>query len=338
MIDTFLRMTIAVHGVAQAGEVEEAAAEAQEPAQGPSSRFLLVAVGLYIFSTTAFLIWRGISVSPDYLLIMLLLAAIVLGRWKAFLVDWLPFVALFLGYEFLRGIANVSGIPAHYSGVIAADRFLGFGEVPTIWLQHHLYTPGRVGFLEYAATIVYFCHFAYPLGLGYLFWIKDRVLFRRFAAALLGMSFCAFIFYLLVPVGPPWLAAEKGYLPHVEKIIAHTMQNYTSWVYHRFNPNEVAAMPSLHAAFPTLGLLYATRAFGRKAWILALWCLVVWFAIVYMGEHYLIDVLAGVATAVTAFTITEVTWSRLSRRRSGPGQTGQAQPRGYALQTVDVQE
>ncbi len=291
---------------------------------------MVPAVILYVIAVTAFLIWRGISVSPDYFVIVLLLGAIVLGRWKAFLVDWLPFVALFLGYEVLRTLAGGSGLEVHFSGPIAFDNFISLGHQPVVWLQSHLYEPGRVSALDIAATVFYFCHFAYPLTLGFIFWIKDRTLYRRFAAALLGMSFTAFLFFLLVPVAPPWLASQKGYLPHVEKIISHTLPSSTSWFYNLLYSNKVAAMPSLHAAFPMLGLLYGFKMWGRRAWPLALWCVGVWFSIVYLGEHYVADAVGGIAIAVAAFVVVESVYSRLSH----PGETN---PRLGPVELVDGQ-
>ena len=277
--------------------------------------FMVPAVIAYVITITAFSIWRGISVSPDYFVIVLLLGAIALGRWKVFLVDWLPFVALFLGYEILRGLAGSSGIDVHYSGPINVDNFISLGHQPTIWLQEQLYRPGSVSPIDVVATIFYFCHFAYPLTLGFIFWIKDRLLFRRFAAALLAMSFTAFVFFLLVPVAPPWLAAQQGYLPHVEKIISHTIPSGTSWFYQNLNPNPVAAVPSLHAAFPVLGLLYGVRLWGRRAWPLALWCVAVCFSIVYLGEHYVADALAGILFAWASYFVVEFVYKRLWKAR-----------------------
>jgi len=274
--------------------------------------FTIPAVLAYLLATTAFLIWRGISVSPDYFVFILLFGAIILGRWRDFLVDWMPFIALLLGYEFLRGLAGSSGIEVHYQEVISADRFLGFGSLPTVWLQQHLYMPGHPSALDYAATVLYFLHFAYPLTLGYVFWLRNRPMFRRFAAALLLMSFGCFVFFLLVPVAPPWLASQHGYLPHIDKIISSTIPSATTWFYEHLNPNPVAAFPSLHEAFPVLGLLYGLRIFGRRAWPLALWCAAVCFSIVYLGEHYLIDAIAGVLVALLAYATVQTVADRLA--------------------------
>lgn len=298
---------------------------------GSMRRFLVPAVIAYVVATTAFLIWRGISVSPDYFVFILLLGAVALGRWKAFVVDWMPFVVLFIGYEFLRGFAGKTGIPAHFTGVIVADRFLGFGQIPTITLQKLFYRGEGQSLLDDITTLFYFLHFAYPLTLGYVFWIKDRGLFRRFAVTLLAMSFSAFVFFLLVPVAPPWLASENGYLPHVEKVISHTLPSATDFIYKSMTPNKVAAMPSLHAAFPTLGLLYGVRLFGRRAAIpLGLWVVAVTFSIVYLGEHYLVDALAGMAVAAAWFFLVE--W--LSARF---GKAGEANAGLGPVEAVDAQ-
>ena len=275
-------------------------------------RYLVPAVIAYVVATTAFLVWRGISVSPDYFVFILLLGAVALGRWKAFIVDWAPFVVLFLGYEFLRGFAGKTGIAPHYTEVIQLDRALGFGTLPTLFLQSNLYHGGTTA-LDVVTTLFYFLHFAYPLTLGYVFWIRDRGLFRRFAGTLLAMSFSAFVFFLLVPVAPPWLASEQG-LPHVEKIISHTLPSSTDIIYKSMTPNKVAAFPSLHAAFPFLGMLYGIRLFGRRAAIpLGAWVVAVTFSIVYLGEHYLVDALGGFMFAAACFALVE--WA--AARRTG---------------------
>src|SRR5205807_1870696 len=155
------------------------------------------------------------------------------------------------------------------------------------------------------------------------------------------------VFFLLVPVAPPWLASEQGYLPHVEKIINHTLPSAYIGVYNFFYANKVAAMPSLHVAFPVLALAYALRVFCARAWFLAAWVGAVVFSIVYLGEHYLVDAVAGALLAVAAMFATEAVWARLSRRRSdsvlhyegfGAEQTGEAHPGTGLVQPVDADE
>jgi membrane-associated phospholipid phosphatase len=260
-------------------------------------------VGGYLGVVTLFMVFvLHLSVSPERLLLLMLIAALVLGRAKLFLADWIPFLVLFLSYEYLRGLSGKVGLPIH--DVTAMERLISFGQVPSLVLQEALYHPGQVTWYDVAGTVFYFLHFAFPLGLGYLFWIVNRRTFLRFSRALIAMAFAAFVFYLLLPVAPPWKAVSG-----VVKIIDHTLPSFTdlpgvpvpATVYHWLNPNEYAAMPSLHAAFPLLGALFALRLWGRRAWPTLLYTGGVWLSIVYLGEHYIVDVIGGAIFALAAF-------------------------------------
>jgi membrane-associated phospholipid phosphatase len=58
--------------------------------------------------------------------------------------------------------------------------------------------------------------------------------------------------------------------------------------------NDVAAMPSLHAAYAMLiALFFWSRVGWRWRLLLAAYALGMGFALVYTGEHYFSDVLAG---------------------------------------------
>ncbi|HYJ12334.1 MAG TPA: hypothetical protein VEW66_01995, partial [Thermomicrobiales bacterium] len=61
---------------------------------------------LYIVAAIGIFLWRGQSFRPDNWAIFLLVGALLLGRPLAFIRDWIPFVLLVFGYEFLRGIAG----------------------------------------------------------------------------------------------------------------------------------------------------------------------------------------------------------------------------------------
>ena len=259
----------------------------------------LVAVSLaYLLLLSAVMIWRGISVSPDYLLLILVPVALLSGRFLRFLRDWVPFVALFLGYEAVRGIAPKSGIPVHYEAVIRADEFMFGGADPTRWLQAHL---GSLRWLAIACTVVYFCHFVIPIAVGMVLWLVDRVMFLRFTVALLGMSFAAFVVFLLVPVAPPWLANQHHLLPGVHSLIA--LPSAVSPFYNWLNPDAAAAFPSLHSAFPLLAALALWPVTRRGAALAFIWCAAVWFSVVFLGQHYVTDIIGGIVFAVGAWLI-----------------------------------
>jgi membrane-associated phospholipid phosphatase len=66
--------------------------------------------------------------------------------------------------------------------------------------------------------------------------------------------------------------------------------------------NPYAAMPSLHAA-DALIIGFAMATLVRSSWAKLAWTLWpswVWFAVMATGNHYWLDIAAGVATAVVA--------------------------------------
>jgi membrane-associated phospholipid phosphatase len=256
----------------------------------------LVALSIgYLVLVSGIMIWRGISVDPDYLLLLMVPLALLTGRFFAFLRDWVPFIALFLGYEALAGVAPKLGIAPHIYGMVRIERDLFFGRSPNQVLQEHL---GDLRWLAIVCTIVYFCHFLYPLLVGLVLWLVSRPYFLRYVAALLTMSFAAFVIFLLIPTAPPWWAHNVGALPGVHDLVSRSLPSKVSPYFRQLDADRVAAFPSLHAAYPTLGALALWRVNRKTAYFTVPWCFIVFFSVIFLGEHYAIDVLGGIAVAV----------------------------------------
>lgn len=259
---------------------------------------------VYLITIVALMIVRNISITPDRLFIILLFAAIIVGRLKSFVRDWVPFLALILAYEMLRGFAD-NHFAVHVKDLVAAEKFIFFGFLPTEVLQGLFYHAGQVRFYDVAATIIYFLHFPLPLLTAFFLWIKDKSHYYRFVAALVLLSFSGFITYLFFPAAPPWYASEQGLISITK--ITNLVVAHLGWVwdlsyyYSRLNPNPVAAMPSLHAAYPMLVFLALFRYSKKLGLLFAGYLPIVWFSIVYLGEHYFIDVFAGIAYAFAAY-------------------------------------
>ena len=261
----------------------------------------LVAVSVaYLALVSGIMIWRGISVSPDYLLLILVPVALVSGRFFAFLRDWVPFVALFLGYEALSGIAPKLGIKPQVASMVHIERALFAGRDPNEVLQRHF---GGLHWLLIACTVIYFCHFLFPIAVGMVLWLVDRTKFLRFTVSVLAMSFAAFVFFLLLPTAPPWYAHNLGFLPGVHDLVHGTLPSAVSPYFQRLDADPTAAFPSLHAAYPTLGALALWQVSRRTALFMVPWCLAVWFSVVLLGQHYVIDVAGGIILAVATWIV-----------------------------------
>ena len=278
---------------------------------------LLVGSLVYLAAIFGVMLWRGISIEPEWVVLALLVIAIALGRGLTFLADWGPFLILFFAYEAMRGFASKTGFAPHdLSGL---ERAVFAGTLPTLTLQHDFYHPGVVSPQDLVAMFFYFMHFPLPILVGFVFWLNSREHYRRYIAALLVMCFIAFITYLFWPSAPPWYQVHDVY-----KIIDRTVQvlwpnqYYVSGIYHSFNPNRFAAFPSLHAAFPALAAVYAWRRYRALGVVLLFWSLAVLLSIVYLGEHYVIDALAGYVYVAGAAALVEGFTRWRARRVSMP--------------------
>jgi len=262
----------------------------------------------------------GWWISPDRFIVFGLILAIIVANPFKFLKDWSPLVLLLLGYEFLRGLAPMLNAKVNIYPLIDADKFMFGGHIPPIELQKWLYVPGQLHFYDFIFTFLYMMHFALPLIFGFYLWTKKRDRFSHFMIALLALSYIGFITYILYPAMPPWMAAERGIIPQVYNIFNLVAEKFFRGgsfpsLYWMFSPNPVAAMPSLHAAYPTLVLLYLVKYFGKKMWWFLIYVIGVWFAIIYLGHHYVIDALVGVLYAVGTFYGVEYFFAWREKRR-----------------------
>jgi len=255
---------------------------------------------VYVLILSGIMIWRGISVSPDYLLAIFVPVALLSGHFFGFLRDWVPFVAIFLGYEAMRGIVHNDGITPQVASLANLEKWLFFGHDPSEVLQH-MVSGNTLHVMAVMATVVYFCHFVVPLLVGLVLWLRDRTQYLRFATALLGMCLVAFVFFMLVPTAPPWYANQAGVLPGVRDLVSNTLPSAVSPFYQTLNPNPTAAFPSLHSAFPFLCFLALRRVYPRASWIALGWSFLVFFSVVFLGEHYVVDVIGGVLLAAAAW-------------------------------------
>lgn len=258
----------------------------------------------YLLVVVIFMLVKNVSMTPDRLFIYLFFAAIVIGRGKTFVRDWVPFLALLLGYEMLRGFAD-NFFSVNVENLVVWEKALFFGYLPTQVLQNLFYTVGQIGVVDIVSTLLYFLHFPLPLAIAFFLWMRKRPQYYRFIIALLILSFSGFITFLLFPAAPPWYAANEGIIS-VTKItnlaVDHLGWSWNiSYYYERLNPNPVAAMPSLHAAYPMLVLLVLGRYSKKAFWFFLPYPLLVWFSAVYLGEHYVIDIIAGIFYALAAF-------------------------------------
>jgi membrane-associated phospholipid phosphatase len=184
---------------------------------------------------------------------------------------------------------------------IRCDRVIGGGTLPTTRLQRALGREGHVGKLDYALSAVHWSWFLVPHGtLAYML-VRHREHFPRSAVLMAACFDLGCVVYWLVPTAPPWYAGANGAMPPVRRIMAEAGERFWRrlWhpLYHSLQGNPFAAMPSLHFGTSVMAariLSQVGRGHAALGWAYAL---TLGFGLVYLGEHYVVDLLAGLALA-----------------------------------------
>jgi membrane-associated phospholipid phosphatase len=184
---------------------------------------------------------------------------------------------------------------------IRVDRALGGGSVPTVALQRRLGAPGEVRRHDLALSWVHWSWFFVPHGCMAFVLLRHHEHFPRSATLMAAVFDTGLLFYWAVPTAPPWWAAANGRMEPVRRIMVESGEHYWGrlWrpLYDFLGGNPFAAMPSLHFATSVMGAHVLTdvgRLSGALGWAYAA---SLGFALVYLGEHYVVDLAAGLALA-----------------------------------------
>jgi hypothetical protein len=160
-------------------------------------------------------------------------------------------------------------------------------------------------------------HFVVTFAVLGVLWWKRADLYRPLRNALVLANLLAFVVFWLYPVAPPRMLAGSGFKDVVASTGAIGSWHTGSLSHYA---NEFAAMPSLHMAWAVWSAIAVWRLLGpNRRWrgLVALYPLLTVFSVLATGNHYLLDVVAGLATiAVTVLAADRWTgWSWSLRGR-----------------------
>jgi inositol phosphorylceramide synthase catalytic subunit len=242
--------------------------------------------------------------------------------------DLLPFVLTSFGYDCVRYARAIWVRPERVLGceLEQADRMFSIsGATLPAWFSRH-HTP----FADVLAALPYAAFIYIALGSAIWLWFQDRPRMRWFLWAFAVANAISFVTWLALPAAPPWylhahgcvidasVAPSSAGLGRVDQLLG---MDYFASFYSRA-ASIFGALPSMHCAYPVLGLLTSWRASGPKMrgvhLLYAAW--MAWAA-VYLEHHWVLDVLAGWATAAVAVGVTALV---LARRNPSSTQRGTA--------------
>jgi membrane-associated phospholipid phosphatase len=213
---------------------------------------------------------------------------------------WGVYVVSFVAFSMIRVAADTMGFPVREVYAADLDRWIGLGTAPTIALQRVLPTAGA---LVWFAVLVHLSYYAVPPIAGIGCWLRTPARFPRYAWGFAGVYAASILLHIVVPTVPPWLAAIHGTLPPVRRLLSEAINGWNPAAYqyglYVAAGNDVAAMPSVHAAASAMVALALWPS--RWRWLGIVYVVLMGAALIYLGEHYLVDIAAGVLIALGAW-------------------------------------
>jgi membrane-associated phospholipid phosphatase len=191
---------------------------------------------------------------------------------------------------------------------IRLDRVLGLGELPTTRLQRALHDDGHFAGFEKALVWAHWVWFATPhAALAYVA-ARDGKRFVRAAVMTYTVFDLGVLAYWLAPTAPPWYALAQGRLgdgeadqpaPLVRRLMVEYGESFwqDGWapLYSVLGGNPLAAMPSLHFATSAMAAVLLSETGPIAGAVGVNYAALLGFSLVYLGEHYVVDLLAGLA-------------------------------------------
>jgi hypothetical protein len=302
----------------------KAAAPARERGRGIfgdriSSRELVLG---YVLVAATWVALNGLPVERVVILAWLfgLLACAVANRpdrLRMLVRDWAVFAVLLVVYRYSAGLADSAGRPVAMGSLVDIDRFIGFGETPTVRLQNTFDQSGSAPLWQVPLSFVYVSHFFTVLVAAALLWFRDRPAWVGYTKRLLTLGAAAVLTYVVVPAAPPWMAAEAGLIDPIERSPFLGWERIGLGIVEpiieqgRAVANPVAALPSMHAGFALFIAVFFWNRVGRLGKVvLAAYALSMAFTLVLTGEHWIADVLLGWLYVAAVMAV----WARIEER------------------------
>jgi hypothetical protein len=231
--------------------------------------------------------------------------------------DFLFQLSLWLGfglaYQVARGLADRSALEAIQNGLVVIDAERALHALVELDIQRTVLHGGDLA-LEAVNWTYWLSQFA-VLGVA-LLWIY---LYRNDAFVtvrnwIFATNLLALVGYVLMPTAPPRMFPDQGF---VDTLALSASVNHGSGLI-ELASNPYAAMPSVHSADAlVIGFVMATLVKSRWAAMLwTFWPTWVWFSVMATGNHFWLDIVAGVGVAVLAGTI--VSWAQERRFAASP--------------------
>ncbi len=232
-------------------------------------------------------------------------AAVAAGRrylprgYLDFLRQLLIWFGFLFAYQLVRGFADRDPTRAFANGwrvINLEERLAGLGELTLQgWTQSSRLLEALVSWTYWNSEFT-------VVGLALLWvYLRRHEGFTRFRNAILLANVLGLIGYVALPTAPPRMFPSIGF---GDTLAEFGGLNHGSGLV-ELASNPYAAMPSLHAADALIVgiVLFSVCRHWWSKLIWAIWPLWVWFTVMATGNHFWLDVLAGVMLATVSLLV-----------------------------------
>jgi membrane-associated phospholipid phosphatase len=219
--------------------------------------------------------------------------------WSDFAFQLSLWVGFLLAYQVARGVADRNTARAFENGLKVIDFEQRANSLVEISLQSFVHSSN---FLMAATSYTYWLSQFTVLCLALLWvYLRRNAAFLRFRNLVMLANLIGLAGYVLLPTAPPRMFPGFGF---VDTLALFGSLNHGSGLI-ELASNPYAAMPSLHAADSLIvGITLATIC---RSWVARLiwlaWPAWVWFSVMATGNHFWLDIAAGVVVAGLAAAV-----------------------------------
>jgi inositol phosphorylceramide synthase catalytic subunit len=233
---------------------------------------------------------------------------------RQFILGFSIFIVYWIIFDYMKAIPNYKVNEVHIADLYAAEKkWFGISEAGKLLTPNEFWEVHQRWWLDLAAGIFYLCWIPVPLAFAAYLFFKNKPLFLQFSLTFVLINMLGFVVYYIYPAAPPWFVQQYGieFLPGtpgntagLSRFDSLTGTSIFKSLYAK-GSNVFAAMPSLHSAYPVAVLYYGLK--NKSPWWVNLFfgmvMLGIWSAAVYSSHHYILDVLAGICTAIIGIVL-----------------------------------
>ena len=276
------------------------------------TRFTALNIIVNITITILYLLWcsftGGIRQEHYYLIIIWVTAYYLSDKSRRFILGFSIFIIYWIVYDSMRALPNYEVAQVHIKQPYDFEKFLfGINENGKLLTPNEYFINHHSPFFDILSGLFYINWVPVPLAFAVYLFFKNKYLFIKFSLVFLLVNIAGFVIYYLYPAAPPWYVNLYGFDLHLgvpgnraglARFDELTGIPIFESIYNK-NANVLAAMPSLHAAYPVIVLYYGIKArLGKINWLFLVFMLGIWFSAVYSGHHYIIDIIVGASVAL----------------------------------------